>query len=169
MYTYTRVSGNPTGGEPITVQLPLYSWPQDWAMSRDKKHNQLSAGIVWLTRTDTTGGSEYARIDLAPANNLYQNAEIEPNLWAPSRKGFNSARTLYTTVVREDSAGVEPTVQIPIICDVRLKCVEDTNIPNAILQQVVLDTLALWVSGSDLTAEIGRTRKGIIVPPGVSG
>lgn len=158
-YTDTAIAGNPV--------LNLLRGSVNFGA--DFRAKQVAPNEVILTNlTSPVDRPEKFRFSYNDVANIYSGTDIDPSVYAPSKRGVSVLCQLTETLSVTDDTNPSYRVDLPISAHLVLKLPANENITAAMLQTVIARMLSgLYDTGLTTTARLSSMVRGSLLPSDV--
>jgi len=158
-YTDTAIAGNPT--------LNLLRGPVNFGSDFRIKSNTGSE-LVLVNLTSPVDRPEKFRFSFGEIANIYSGTEVDPSVYAPSKKGVSVLCQLTETISVTDAADPSYRVDLPVSAHLVLKLPSNENLTSAMIQTLVARLVSgLYETGLTTTSRISSLVRGSLTPAGL--
>lgn len=155
-YSDTPISGVTT----LTFPRGLMNFKTDFRV----KSNGIKE-MVMTNLTSPIAKPESVRIAVTDVANVYSGTDLEPSVFAPSKKGMSILVQLTNVLTVTDSANPDYIADLPISAHLVLKVPNNENLTASMLQENLGRLLScLFDTGSTESSRLEAILRGSLVP-----
>lgn len=158
-YTDTAIAGNPV----LNLLRGSVNFGADFRVKSEAPNE-----VVLVNLTSPVDRPEKFRFSYSDVANIYSGTDVDPSVYAPSKRGVSILCQLTETLSVTDS--VDPTyrVDLPVSAHLVLKLPANENITAAMLQTIVARMASgLYATGLTTTSRIESMVRGSLKPSDV--
>lgn len=155
-YTDTAISGVTS----LTYPRGLVNFAADFRVKKDGDSEAIITNLT--TPVDRPEKFRWNASDIA---NIYSGTDIDPSVFAPSKKGVSVLAQVTEVYSVTDSVDASFRIDLPVSAHIVIKTPQSEYLTSDILQTVVGRLISgLFETGSTATSRIGALVRGSLLP-----
>lgn len=155
-YTDTAIPGSPV--------LNLLRAPVNFGADFRVK-SEVANELSLINLTSPVDRPEKFRFSYSDITNIYNGTDVDPSVYAPSKRGLSVLAQLTETFSVTDSANPAYRVDLPVSAHIVLKLPANENITSAMVQNLVARLASgLYETGLTTTSRISSLVRGSLTP-----
>lgn len=155
-YTDTPINGNPV----LNLLRGSVNFGEDFRLK-----SQSPTEVVISNLTSPVDRQEKFRFSYSDIANIYSGTDIDPSVYAPSKRGYSVLVQLTETFSVTDSAVPSYRVDLPISAHIVLKLPANENLTSTMIQTIVARLVSgLYETGLTTTSRIASLSRGSLIP-----
>jgi len=158
-HTDTPVNGVPT----LALTRPVLNFGENFRVKSEK-----AGEVVIANLTSPLDRPEHIRFATSDIRDIYSSTDIDPSVFAPSKRGVSLLAQLTDTLSVTDSSEADFRVDLPISAHLVVKVPASEYITAEIVESLVARLISsLYETGSDELVRIDSMLRGSLSPRGI--
>lgn len=155
-YTDTAIPGNPV----LNLLRGSVNFGADFRVK-----SQVPSEVILNNLTSPVDRQEKFRFSYSDIANIYSGTDIDPSVYAPSKRGYSVLCQLTETFSITDPTVPSYRVDLPISAHIVLKMPANENLTSAMIQTVTARVVSgLYETGLTTTSRISSLARGSLIP-----
>lgn len=155
-YTDTPISGAPV----LNLLRGSVNFGADFRLK-----SQSPTEVVINNLTSPVDRQEKFRFSYSDIANIYSGTDIDPSVYAPSKRGYSVLAQLTETFSITDDTVPSYRVDLPISAHIVLKLPANENLTSAMIQTIIARLASgLYETGLTTTSRIASLSRGSLIP-----
>lgn len=144
----------------LKLDRGLLNFKADWRIKSDTPGEMVLANL-----SSPVDRPERLRIAQSDVANIYQGTDIDPSVYAPSRRGTSILCQLTETFSVTDTVDADYRVDLPVSVHLVIKVPNNENLSAAMIQTTVGRLVSgIYDTGSEATTRIAAILRGSLKP-----
>ena len=159
------------------VNVGYTDTPIDGVTSLELDRGLLNFGADWRVKTDSPGEviisnltspvdrPERIRVSQSDVSNIYTGTDIDPSVYAPSRRGTSVLCQITETFSVTDTVYADYRIDLPVSAHLVIKVPNNENLTAAMVQTTIGRLISgIYDTGSETTVRLAAILRGSLKP-----
>lgn len=155
-YTDTPISGVTS----LELDRGLLNFGADWRVKTDSPGEVIISNL-----TSPVDRPERIRVSQSDVSNIYTGTDIDPSVYAPSRRGTSVLCQITETFSVTDTVDADYRIDLPVSAHLVIKVPNNENLTAAMVQTTIGRLISgIYDTGSETTVRLAAILRGSLKP-----